>query len=347
MKRKFDARLLELIRDFTTVFIPSERGGSMHTRRSYMNGLNEFLNYLTERNDIKLIEVTMPMISRESVSGFLDHLERSRGCSVSTRNQRLACIKSFLNYAAERDVTAAAIRAGLCSLHKKKTDGRVVGYMSEAAVSSFLREPGVGTGKALRDKTFLSLMYDTAARVSEVAGIRLKDLHLDECPKVVLHGKGGRDRIAPITASLSLLKRYLEKFHDGIPLSSERFLFFTKRRGIEDAVTTDNIRKMIIAYTAAARKVNPEIPERVHPHLFRHSRAMHLLRSGADLAIISELLGHKNYETTLIYAQADSEMMRKAMDNTCDPESPLKPMLGNRRYRLDDEDTIRRLYGLK
>ncbi len=99
-------------------------------------------------------------------------------------------------------------------------------------------------------------------------------------------------------------------------------------------------------YGQAARKYLPEIPENVHPHLFRHSRAMHLYQGGMDLTLVSQWLGHVNLHTTLVYAYADTKKKRKAIEQATTPNNPTKKN-PSAVYTVDDEETLKKLYGLK
>ena len=112
-------------------------------------------------------------------------------------------------------------------------------------------------------------------------------------------------------------------------------------------MTEDNVRKLVREYGNRARAKEPSIPENVHPHMFRHSIAMHLYQNGVALPLISQWLGHSRLETTLIYAYADTEQKREAIEKAIPEDSTLKAFLNSERYCLDDDDLIKQLYGLK
>ena len=99
-------------------------------------------------------------------------------------------------------------------------------------------------------------------------------------------------------------------------------------------------------YGNEAREVCPEIPEIVHPHMFRHSRAMHLYQGGMDLTLVSQWLGHANLQTTLIYAHADTEQKRKAIELAEHSGSPTREKTSTDRYTVSDEEPLKKLYGL-
>jgi len=109
---------------------------------------------------------------------------------------------------------------------------------------------------------------------------------------------------------------YLQIYHKDENEYSKKPLFYTKRKNIIQAMSDDNIRKFLNQYADSARKICPEVSEKIHPYLFRHSRAMHLYQHGMDLTLISQWLGHSNLETTLIYAHADTDQKRRAIEKS-------------------------------
>ncbi|EGG89097.1 hypothetical protein HMPREF0491_02961, partial [Lachnospiraceae oral taxon 107 str. F0167] len=142
-------------------------------------------------------------------------------------------------------------------------------------------------------------------------------------------------------------KKYLTLFHQELKPLSDQYLFYVTRNQIRKRMTEDNVRKLVAKYGVQARKICKEVPENVHPHLFRHSWAMILYQNGVDLTLISQWLGHSNLETTLIYAHADTELKRKALEKAVPVDSPLKVHLNAERYNISDEELLKRLCGLK
>ncbi len=187
-------------------------------------------------------------------------------------------------------------------------------------------------------------LYDTGARIQEALDVKICDLRIDKTPTVTLHGKGGKIRVVPLMKdTVEHLKNYMGVFHKDETWFSPEWLFYVERKGIRSAMCDDTARLRIQKYAEQARESCPDVPERVHPHLWRHTRAMHLYQHGMDLTLISQWLGHKQVETTLIYAYADTEAKRKAIEKAMGSDSSgTKP--GN--YTVDDEETLKRLYGL-
>ena len=137
----------------------------------------------------------------------------------------------------------------------------------------------------------------------------------------------------------------MKLYHPGEGDYANSFLFYTDRKGVRAPMSDDNVRKMLRQYADSARASCPSMPTNLHPHHFRHSRAMHLYQHGMDLALVSQWLGHANLETTLIYAHADTEMKRKAIEKAsagiCEIDA------GESDPDILDDDTLKRLYGLR
>jgi len=348
MSKVADEMLFKLIHDFLVIYLPSQRNSSHNTIRAYRSSLEMLLDFVKSQNKIPLYKVSFRMINEKSVSAFLDYLESERDCGISTRNHRLQCIRAFLKYAAMIEPTAVAHKSELFKIPVKKgAERKTVEYMSEAAVKALLSEPDAGTRIGLRNRCFMILAYDTAARVQELADLRLRDIRLGRTPTIVITGKGSKTRTVPIMNPTVLhLNSYLSAYHNGESLLSERPLFYSVRGGIPQPLSCDGIRKWMRGYGETAREKCREIPEIVHPHLLRHSRAMHLYQNGMDLTLVSQWLGHAHLETTLIYAHADTEQKRAAIEKATQTtnalhEAPLS------RFNVNDDEILKRLYGLK
>lgn len=217
--------------------------------------------------------------------------------------------------------------------------------MSEEAVRILLAEPDITTRLGLRDRVMLIFFYDTGARIQEVLNVRICDLKLDSTPKVVLHGKGNKVRTVPLMKDTAQhLKHYMAVFHEGESAASSQTLFYTERKSVRKPVCDDTVRLMMQKYADSARAKCPDIPERVHPHLWRHTRAMHLYQHGMDLTLVSQWLGHANLETTLIYAYADTEHKRQAIARALGDSAA--PGVDPANYTVTDEELLKRLYGL-
>jgi integrase len=211
-----------------------------------------------------------------------------------------------------------------------------------------MAQANTSTRKGLRDMFLMLFLYKTGARIQETLDIRLRDIQFGKTPSVTLHGKGAKIRSVPLRENtVEHLKEYIKMFHADENFYSDTYLFYTIRGGLKKRMTEDNARDFIQKYGVSARNVCAEVPENVYPHLFRHSCAMSLYQSGVHLTLISEWLGHANFETTLIYAHADTEIKRKAIEKAIPNDTPLGELTNAERYKIDDEDVLKQLCGLR
>lgn len=189
------------------------------------------------------------------------------------------------------------------------------------------------------------LLYDTAARNQEILDLRLIDIHsIQKDPYIVITGKGHKTRLVPIMKkTVEHFEKYTKIIHQQSDGNS--YLFYTIRNGERMQMSPDNTEKFIKKYGESAREKNSEVPPNVHPHMFRHSRAMYLYRGGMPLPLLAEWLGHVQLETTWIYANADTHMKREAIEKATSKINPLKTK-GKVIDWHNDEELIKKLYGL-
>lgn len=346
MGRIKDENFFIMIRNFLTVYLPVQRNASENTITTYRTSLNQFLNYLSEKNGVSISAITFDMFNQENVNGFLDQLSVDKKRTPSTRNNRLAALRSFVAYASACKPEYLSIDAEISAIKIQKNDPFAkVDYMTENAVKALFQAPDCKTKKGLREQFFMILLYDTAARIQEILDIRLCDLKLDTTPTVRLYGKGRKIRIIPLMKNtITHLQQYLKVFHSKESMNSEEWLFYSERKGIRSQICDDTTRIWLKKYAVIARKTCSEVPENVHPHLWRHTRAMHLYQHGMDITLISQWLGHSQIETTLIYAHADTEDKRKAIERAM--ADGVDVDVENTRYTVNDDEILRRLYGL-
>lgn len=340
-------KLYELIHEYFTFYLPAMRKISPNTIRSYQKGIELLLDFVAKEKDIKLSEITFDHINSNIITAFLKYIEEERDCDTSTRNHRLLCIRSFYKYAAETDAFVVPHWNEIQKVKLAKVAKEPVGYMSETAIQIIISQPDITKEKGLRDMFLMLFLYHTGARVQELLNVRLCDISYGKAPTVMLCGKGKKMRSVPMRDKLVVhLKKYITAYHPFEDKHSETPLFFTKHGG-KKRMTEDNVRRLVRQYGEMAAKISHEVPDRVHPHLFRHSRAMHLYQHGVHLTLVSQWLGHSKLETTLIYAYADTEQKRQAIEKAIPIESSLVQHLNASRYQVTDDETFKRLCGLK
>ena len=284
----------------------------MNTVRSYRDAFSLLLLYCRNERQLPPHKLTLEQIDRHLVEDFLQWLETFRGCSAGTRNNRLAAIHAFYTYLQYEMPHFLERCQEILSIPYKKTQKKVMSYLTLDEMQALLAQPNANTPAGRRDLAMLSLLYDTGARVQELADLTFGDVRLSSPTVIRLTGKGGKARLVPIMAPTEkLLRAYLEEqdshysAHNGYPL-------FCNRAGKK--LTRAGIAYILNKYVRQAQSLGGIPPQTVvSPHVLRHSKAMHLLQSGVNLVYIRDLLGHADVSTTEIYARADERFKREAL----------------------------------
>jgi site-specific recombinase XerD len=255
--------------------------------------------------------ITLAAIDVTFVEKFLYWLENSQGCSISTRNQRLAAIRAFFRYLQRRNPELLLNCQQLLSIRSKTATKPLVDYLSVEAVKYILAAPNVCDLYGLRDTALLGLLYESGARVSEITSLNIMDVRVSHPAIVTMMGKGRKARQCPLSEIIAEnLSHYLSVWKlSGADKSSEPLFVNHKNARLSRA----GVKYILKKYADIARKRNPIIiPNEVSPHMLRHSKAMHLLQAGVNLVYIRDWLGHASLKTTGVYAKADTEMKRSA-----------------------------------
>jgi site-specific recombinase XerD len=280
---------------FLKEYLVIERNISPNTIKSYKKTFQLLIEYLVNTKNINLNNINFSSITLEIIIDFLNYLENDRHNSIRTRNQRLAAIKSFYHYCTIEEVENISNIHKILSIKAKKETKKVVNYLTEEELESIFNSIDISTKKGKRDLVLLSLLYDTAARASEIIQLRLEDIRLD-VGYIILHGKGRKDRIVQIMSKTrELLIQYINEFE------------------INDKLFKENSSYELVRYICI--KYKNVIPNKSFtPHVLRHTRAVHLLDHGVPLIYIQELLGHADIATTEIYATVIEKTKFKAIE---------------------------------
>lgn len=346
MNKYNDESFFKYVRSFLTVYLPRNKCYSPNTVKSYRDTINLLRVFFLEEKKIPFTKITFNLIDRALVYDFLSWLYNSRTCAISTRNQRLAALKSFLYYCANESVELMAVYTNIAQISALRDMKKQISYMTKPALKSLLAQPDPKKKLGLRNRYFMILMYDTGGRMQEILDLKLKDICFEaDIPCIYLTGKGSKIRAVPLMDKTILHTReYIKTFHSTYPNNTDDYLFYTVIRGKKGPMSPDNVSVFIKKCAEQARKFCPEIPEKVHAHLFRHSRSMHLYQSGIPLSYIKDFLGHVSVSTTDIYACADTTMIRDALEKAANMGSsqPVETPIWK-----GDNDMILKLCGLK
>jgi integrase/recombinase XerD len=299
------------LRRFLTSHLAGLRGYSTNTIVSYRDAFKLLICYFRDERSVPPDKLTLELIDAAAITAFLDWLRTSRHNSASTCNQRLAAIDSFFSWMQSQDPTRMACCQDILAIPASKHDRPAVAHLSVEQTRQLLAAPDRSTRKGRRDATLLATLYDTAARVQELADLTIRDLRLDHPAMAALTGKGRKSRHVPIDASTTaLLTAYLAERHLDGASHEDHPVFFNQHRS---KLSRGGIAWILRKYQT--RTADPALANaRLSPHILRHSRAMHLYDGGVPLPYIRDILGHVDLSTTEIYARASTEAKRKALE---------------------------------
>ena len=298
---------------FLSVYLPQQKNASNNTIASYRDSFKLLIRYCLEQKDIPVEKLNMGMLTHVIIADFLQWLEEERNCCIATRNQRLAAIHSFFRYAQYEEPAGILHFQKVIALPVKKASKPSVPHLIPEAMKLLLSQPDKITVKGRRDLTLLSVLYDSGCRVQELADLKVRDVVLDNPAVLILTGKGNKVRRVPLMKNtLTLLRHYLQEHSLDKDWKKDYPLFTNKQR---NKLTKEGIAYIISRYVGSARKMSATMPEKVTPHMFRHSKAMHLLQAGVSLIYIRDFLGHEGIKTTEIYTKCDTELQRRAIEN--------------------------------
>ena len=296
---------------FLTSHLAGLRGCSPNTIASYRDTFKLLIAFFGDVRSIPPDRLTLDHIDAAAITGFLNWLEAERHNSISTRNQRLAAISSFCAWMQTQDPARMACWQDILAIPAKKQARPAVSHLTVEQARRLLAQPDRSTRQGRRDATLLATLYDTGARVQELADLAVRDIRLQHPAMVSLTGKGRKTRHVPLAGNTTeLLAAYLaehrldEPGHDGHPLFYGQHRARLSRGGIAWIIRKYQVQIHDPLLAGAS----------ISPHILRHSKAMHLYEAGVPLPYIRDILGHVDLSTTEIYARASTEAKRKALE---------------------------------
>lgn len=304
-----------IITQYLSTYLPGERNLSSNTIRSYRDAIKQMLNFFIDSYGLKPEKIVLEDITANRIKDFLIWLEKEKDVSISTRNQRLAAIQSFLRYAQSEYPEILYESQKVLGIPYKKRHIPAIQYLSMECLKLLLEQPDTLTKKGRRDLAIISTLYDTGARIQELIDIKVCNVRLSSPATITLTGKGNKTRCIPLMEKTrELLNSYMEENH---LLDNGRQQFYLFHNSRLESFTRPGISYILNKYFEKAKQDNPEIlfPETIHPHMLRHTKAIHLLESGVNLIYIRDLLGHVSVTTTEIYLRAETELKRIALES--------------------------------
>lgn len=297
--------------NFLTHHLAAQRNLSPNTIKAYRDVFTLLLRFCRDRG-MAIERLTLDQVDAALVEAFLDHLATDRHVSTRTQNHRLAVMHAFFRYV-QSEVPEHLLQCQqILAIPLRRHARPEVTYLGKEVLARILAKPDLHSPEGRRDAVLLSVLYDTGARVQELIDLNAGDVRLASPAQVRLMGKGRKMRAVPLMdATVQLLRDHLRETGLNRPERADQPLF-QNRRG--ERFSRSGVRYVLDHYVAEARKNDPAFTQSVSPHVLRHTKGMHLLQSGVSLEIIRDFLGHVDVKTTQIYARANLEMKRRALE---------------------------------
>jgi integrase/recombinase XerD len=309
---------------FLTHYLAAQRNLSPNTIKAYRDVFTLLLRFCRDVHGIAPERLRLEQIDVSCVEAFLEYLERERRSAPTTRNHRLAALHAFFRYVQSEEPDRLLQCQQILAIPQRRHARPTVGYLAKEDLAAILAQPDLSTREGRRDAVLLSVLYDTGARVQEVIDLSAGDLRLEPPAQVRLLGKGRKMRVVPLLdKTVQLLRTHLHEHHLDRPAQWDHPVF---QNAHAQRFSRSGIRYILQKYVGKARSKRPSLPPTVTPHTLRHTKGMHLLQSGISLEMIRDFLGHVDVKTTQIYARANLEMKRNALERIGDsPPLPTIP----------------------
>lgn len=300
------------VRRFLLDYLGRERNLAINTRASYRDMLVLLLPYASEHLQKPVDRLTVTDLCPEIIRRFLTHLEQDRLCSAATRNQRLGGMHALARFIGENSPEHVEWCGQVRLIAFKKTTQPGITYLEKAEINALLAAPDRRTPQGQRDYALLLFLYNSGARASEAAGLRIADVYWHtQCVQII--GKGNKQRTCPLWSNTMEQLRWATDQR-----TPDQHVFLNRNMR---PITRYGIHIMVERCVLRAAAKAPSLSTKgVSPHVIRHTAATHLLRAGVDINTIRAWLGHVSINTTNIYAETDLETKARALA-TCAPET--------------------------
>ncbi|WP_409226867.1 tyrosine-type recombinase/integrase [Gudongella sp. SC589] len=311
---------------YLTIYLPGQRGLSTNSILSYRDTFSLLIIFMKSEKQIMPERLPMSFLTKDILMEFAEWLETTRGCSLSSRNQRFVVLRSFCRWLSIENPEFLKLSEDVYAVKLKKTPKPSMSYLSADAMGCLLSQPDSATSDGLRDLTLLAFTYDTGARVSEITDLKFKDIRFEAPPIVKITGKGNKTRIVPLLPqTVKYLTEYMKRSSINLMDAQEQHVFRNRSGG---KLSRYGIKYILDKYVKSGKESNPLLfTEKISPHTLRHSKAMHMLQAGNNIVYIRDILGHSDLNTTERYARADTAMKRDALSKVEIPmPEPADPM---------------------
>jgi site-specific recombinase XerD len=295
--------LAQYLSVFLREYLPLERRASIHTCETYAYTFQLLINFAANQLKLPPSKLTIEQLNIKLIVNFLNYLETERGNSARTRNARSAAIKAFFRFLEYRAVSSLEQCRQIHAIPVKKTDDKLVNYLTAKEMQIILDAPNISTLSGIRDRAMIYLCFAAGLRVSELVELYLNQLELYPQPTIHVIGKGRKERVLPLWKETAIvLKAWIAVRPDTIT-TPELFLNAQGR-----AMTRSGFEYILAKHVKKSIQVLPSLAKkRISPHVLRHSCAMQTLKATHDIRKVSLWLGHADLKSTEIYLRADPD----------------------------------------
>ncbi len=317
--------LSTLLQSFFTDRLMNQRQASPHTIASHRDTFRLLLTFAWNQLNKSPSKLSFDDLDAPLIGSFLDHIEAERHNGTRTRNLRLTAIRSFFQYIAFHEPAYLAHIERVLAIPTKRYERRLIGFLTHSEIQALLAAPDGTKWTGRRDRAILMLAIQTGLRLSELIGLRCRDIFLGAGAHVLCFGKGRKQRATPLTKqTVAVMDAWLQERQ-----GSQDDALFPNARGAR--LSPDGVQYLLAKHVAQAMETCPSLKaKRISPHVLRHTAAMELLQSGVDHCLIALWLGHESPETTHVYLEADLAFKEQMLEKT----RPLDVEAG--RYQPDD-----------
>ncbi|MBM6881380.1 tyrosine-type recombinase/integrase [[Clostridium] spiroforme] len=335
MKKNNNDCFFSYTNEYLSKYLRNQTGKSENTIESYRDALTVFRKFLLEVKGIKIMKFMMTDCSKELLLDYMEYM-KNQGKKNTTINHHITVIKNYLWYVSDVDITYQSLAISVSHIPALRIPVKNQEILSNQALQALFSIPKANK-KGMRNRTIMILLYETAVRVGELLDLKVSDLFLDiNTPYLLIHGKGDKERVVSLSKKA---KEHLEQYIN--IYKPQDYVFYSTIHGVTSKLSESTVEAFIQKYADEIRikDKSVDIPEKVHPHMFRHSRATHLYQDGIPVELISRMLGHSSTETTRkFYAKPSLEQMKSVIENENDIN--IKP-------EWENEDEIACLLGIR
>lgn len=293
---------------FLTEHLSFEKGCSKNTILSYRDSIKLYIRYLDSERNLRPERIKMQDFNRENVLGFLKWYQLS-GASVGAANQRLAGLKSLAKFAQYEHVDLLKPLQEIIGIQARRYSRKEIAYLTTEQISTLINRPNVNTSNGYRHRIILTLLYDSGCRVQELCDLTVGDITFSNITTIRLVGKGQKTRTVTVSDETGrLVQRYLSRYRPNSLKTA--YLIINKTGG---KLTRDGVSYVIDKYVQKICSTDPTFPAKVHCHMLRHSKAMHMLEAGINIVYIRDYLGHEDVSTTMVYLTNSNRLKDQAI----------------------------------